>query len=151
MDKKTSKNFVWILNGNVAIVTSASGKTLSLDLKPLIIGENVTPFEYYGIKQWLSDDNSSLKGDEKLNGIKLSYDKVINKGIQFAGNGQLRIVGDTRTQTPEQKQYATNMLIIEEYEKQKALAKDTAIIALIDKLIDGKKAENNELLKVINK
>lgn len=99
MGKTGTKNMIWTLAGNEAKIVAPSGKSLVLDLSKLISSERITPFEYYGIKQWLSDDNSDMKGDEKLNGIKLSYDDAIKSGVELTENGRVHIIGSTKAKS----------------------------------------------------
>ena len=90
------KNATWMLVDNKLTVTFPDKSSQSFDMV-----EPSSPsgkaFLYYGMKQWLSDNVASEKSiNDKLVGMKLAYDEMMEFGLEITETGKIRIVGKVR-------------------------------------------------------
>ena len=95
--KTDKKNATWMLVNDKLIVKFPNGKSQSFDM---VSHESPASkaFVYYGMKQWLSDNVASEKEiDDKISGMVLAYDEMMEHGLEITETGKIRIVGKVRS------------------------------------------------------
>lgn len=94
-DKK--KKAKWTYTGKILSVLFPDGKTGSfdLDLVPVTSHDHLM---MYGAKQWMASNSADCKSTpDKLASFQSDYDGLITHGLEFRGEGQIGIIGSTRS------------------------------------------------------
>ena len=103
------KQVTWNKLGDNVIADFPCGKQLYFDMTTF----DTTIMKYYGMKQWISDQVSAVKGEkDKILGMMEAYNDAAKMGIELTPTGKIRSLGKPRsnaTGAAEAKRFETEM------------------------------------------
>ena len=103
------KQVTWNKLGDNVIADFPCGKQLYFDMTTF----DTTIMKYYGMKQWISDQVSAVKGEkDKILGMIEAYNDAAKMGIELTPTGKIRSLGKPRsnaTGAAEAKRFAEEM------------------------------------------
>ena len=103
------KQVTWNKLGDNVIADFPCGKQLYFDMTTF----DTTIMKYYGMKQWISDQVSAVKGEsDKILGMMEAYNDAAKMGIELTPTGKIRSLGKPRsnaTGAAEAKRFAEEM------------------------------------------